>query len=123
MSEPLKLPPEAQEVLMKLQVAQQQAQAIALQKETFAVQKNEFEKALEELGKVKENEEVYKAVGPILIKSNKAEMEGDLKEKLEAIEVRSKTIEKQEKKLEEDVKQAQEKLQEFLKGAGPKGAN
>ncbi len=84
------LPPEAQQTIAQLQTFQQQLQATLVQKETLAVQKIEIEKALEELEKTEEEENVYKIVGPVLVKTKKEKLVNELKEKLEEIEVRIK---------------------------------
>lgn len=110
----MQLPPHIQQLLLQLQTFQQQMQAVVLQKENLNIQKIESEKALEELEKSK-NEEVFKAVGPILVKSNKEEMTKELREKIETIDLRLKALEKQEEKIKEKVKENQEKLQNFLK--------
>lgn len=113
----IQLPPQAQQVLLQMQTFQQQLQNVALQKESLSVQNVEIEKALEELRKLKENEDVYKAIGPILVKSTKKDLEKDLKEKKETIDVRLKSMDKQETKLRERLKESQDKFQEFLKSS------
>ena len=117
MNEVLKLSPETQESFMQMQAFQQQMQQINMQKETLKFQKVEAENAINELKNLKDDSEVFKAVGPILIKSTKSDLEKELKEKMETVEVRMKTIEKQENKIKEKVQKVQEKLQELLKPA------
>jgi len=111
--QPMALPPEAQQHLIRMQTYQQTAQSILVQKETMSIQKVEIESALEELGK--SEGDVFKAVGPILVKSTKDKLESELKEKLEDIDVKTKSLETQEKKLQEKMLEIQEKLQEMLK--------
>jgi prefoldin beta subunit len=115
---PMQLPPAAQQLLLQMQTFQQQYQAAAMQKEGLMLQKLELDKALEELTKTKDSEEVYKAVGPILVKSTKAELVKELGEKKETAELRLKSIDKQEEKLKEKLKETQDKLQALLSGAG-----
>ncbi len=100
-----------QQLLMQMQTFQEQYQSILLQKEAMKAQNMELDKALEELGKTKDGEEVYKAVGPILVKSTKSELVKDMKEKSETIDIRLKSLDKQEEKLREKLKEVQEKLQ------------
>lgn len=114
---PMPLPPAAQQLLLQMQTFQQQYQAAAMQKEGLMLQKLELDKALEELAKTKDGEEVYKAVGPILVKSTKAELVKELGEKKETAELRLKSIDKQEEKLKEKLKETQDKLQALLSGA------
>lgn len=110
------LPPEAQQLLIQMQTFQQQYQGIAVQKEAMSLQKLEFEKALEELGKAKENEDVYKAVGPVLVKSTKSVLSRELGERKETIDLRLKALDKQEEKLKEKLKEIQVKLEGMFKG-------
>ena len=113
----IKLGPEAQQILMELQTFQQQMQTVMLQKESLNIQNMEIEKALEELGKTT-HDDVYKAVGPILIKSTRKDLEKDLSEKKETIDLRLKSLQKQETRLKEKMKESQEKFEEMLKGQG-----
>jgi prefoldin beta subunit len=113
----IELPPQAQQILMQLQTFQQQLNNVSLQKEGLNVQNLELERALEELKKAKDGEEVYKAVGPILIKSTKKELEKELREKKETADVKLKSLDKQEAKLKEKLKESQDKFHEFLKAS------
>jgi len=115
MPEQIQLPPQVQQLLLQLQTFQQQMQAVALQKENMNLQKIEMEKALEELEK--SDDEVFKAVGPILVKTTKADMIKELKEKNETIDLRLSSLNKQEEKIKEKINENQEKLQSFLKSA------
>ena len=113
--EGIKITPEAQQVLLDLQACQQQMQTVLIQKESLNIQNMEIEKALEELKKVK-NEEVFKAVGPILIKSEKAKLQKELEERKETIDLRLKSLQKQENRMKERMEESQKKLQEMFKG-------
>jgi prefoldin beta subunit len=110
----IKITPEAQQILIDLQTFQQQMQTVLIQKESLNLQSIEIEKALEELKKAT-TEDVYKAVGPILIKSTKKDLEEELGEKKETLELRLKSLQKQEDRLKERLKESQEKFEEFLK--------
>jgi len=109
------LPASAQQSLIQMQTFQQQHQAIAMQKEALSMQKLEIEKALEELGKAKDGEEVYKAVGPILVKSTKSELNRELGERKETIDLRLNALDKQEDKVKERLRELQGKLEAMLK--------
>ena len=111
----IKLSPEAQQILIELQALQQQMQTVLMQKESLSIQNMEIEKALEELSKT-EHDDVYKAVGHILIKSTKKELNKELAEKKETIDLRLKSLQKQENRLKEKAKESQEKFEEILKG-------
>jgi prefoldin beta subunit len=115
MNDEIKLTPQTRQILMQMQTFQQQIQTIAIQKESLNMQNMEIERALEELKKVAEKEEVYRAVGPMLIKSTKKDLEKDLGEKKETISVRLKSLEKQDDKLKEKMRETQKKLEDILK--------
>ena len=63
------MPPWLQEQLMKLQQSQQNLQSLLTQKQHLEMEKVETEKALEELRKASDDDNVYKHAGTILIKS------------------------------------------------------
>ena len=113
----ISLPPNAQQSLLQMQAFQQQYQGIAVQKEALTMQKLELEKALEELGKAKDGEEVYKAVGPILVKSTKTELHKELGERKETIDLRLNALDKQETKIKEKLQELQGKLESMFKQA------
>lgn len=83
------------------------------------IQKVELESAKTELEKVGEKEEVYKVVGPLLVKGTKTDLKKEIEEKLETIEMRSKSVDKQEEKLKEKLKESQQKLQDIFKNLSP----
>ena len=111
-----KISPEVQKLAAQLQQQQQQLRNISLQKQSFSYQKVEIENALEELKNVKENEEVFKVVGPILIKKSKEEIEKELRNTLDKIDGSLKMIEMGEEKLKESVLKNQEKVEKLLRG-------
>jgi prefoldin beta subunit len=92
---------------------------MAIQKESLIIQKLELDKALDELAKAADKEEVFKAVGPILIRSTKSALSGEMTEKKEMVETRLKSVDAQEKKLREKINEIQGRLQSMLGGAEP----
>ncbi|MCX6814643.1 MAG: prefoldin subunit beta [Candidatus Aenigmarchaeota archaeon] len=100
---------QAQQILAQAQVYQQQMQSILAQKETLKIQQLEIKKAIEEIDKNKD-EHVYKASGPILIKSPKEDVKKELSEKNEFISTRLQTLERSEKKVKEKIEELREKL-------------
>ena len=110
----LKITPEMQQMLMELQAYQQQMQTVMMQKENLSSQSMDADKALEELKKAT-SDEVYKAVGPILIKSTRKDLELELSEKKETIELRLKSLQKQEDRLKDKLSENQGKFEEFLR--------
>ena len=109
------MPPWLQEQLVKLQQSQQNLQSIMTQKQHLEMEKVENEKALEELRKAEDADNVYKHSGSILIKSTKKELIDDLEERLEMAKTRSTVLEKQETRLKETLKEQEKKITEMMK--------
>lgn len=116
------MPPWMQEQLLKLQQSQQNLQLIASQKQHLEMEKVETEKALEELKKANDTDNVYKHTGSILIKSTKKELIDDLEERLEMAKTRSTVLEKQEIRIKETLKEQEAKITEMMKGGAGSGA-
>jgi prefoldin beta subunit len=76
----------------------------------------EVERALEELGKLEDEAEVYKSIGALLVKGDKNKIQEELSDKKETLALRVKTLKKQEEKLQTRLKEMQAKIQETLKG-------
>lgn len=108
---------EDEQVLNQAQIYQQQIQTILTQKGTLSLELNEIKKALEEVGKTKEKS-VFRVSGPILIKMDTKDAKKDLEEKENLINLRVKTIEKQEAKLKEKIEELREKLMKSHPKAG-----
>ncbi len=97
---------------MQLQLLQQNLQQHLLQKGQIQQQLLEFESALKELPS---SEQVYKIVGKLMLAKKKEELLSELEEKKKLMQLRLKTVEEQEEKIKESIKQAQEKLIEEMK--------
>ena len=108
---------EMQQKIQQFQESQQHARILMSQKYQVELQLKETQNALDELEKAGDTE-VHKVVGQILIKADKNSVKSELKEKVETLELRLKTIDKQEKKLMERVKGLQEELQKGIAGLG-----
>jgi len=94
---------------MQAQAYQQQLQVVATQKEALNLQMIEMGKALEELSRPSK-EDVYKIIGPVLVKVKRAEAKRDLESKIELITLRMKTLEKSGSKLKENLDELRDKL-------------
>ena len=113
----MEISPEMQQQIRQLQEADQQARILLSQKYQFELQVKEMQRALDELDK-DPKAEVHRVVGQILIKSDAKSTSAELKEKIEALEVRLKALEKQEDKLKEKAKSLQDRLQGVIPSAG-----
>lgn len=71
---------------------------VSAQKQQMQVQSMAMKQALDELAKTKEKR-VYKAVGNILIQEDVASVKKELQGKKESLDLRLKTVEKQEESL------------------------
>ncbi|MBI2448843.1 prefoldin subunit [Candidatus Pacearchaeota archaeon] len=85
---------ELQEKVKEMRTIEQNLQNVLLQKQAFQLEVNETKNAEEELKKT--SGEVFRVLGQIMIKSNKTELEKELKEKKQLIDLRLKALEKQE---------------------------
>jgi prefoldin beta subunit len=108
---------EQQQLLQSAAVLQQQLQNIMMQREAMSVQVLEIKKALDELGKTSEKE-VYKIAGPILIKSAKAGVLKELKDRDETFGLRLKSLEKEEKRIKLKIEELREQLIKNMKQPG-----
>lgn len=115
----MEVPQNVQHQIAQFQQMQQQAQAISMQKQTVDVQIRETEKALEELKKAEEDEDVYKTAGNLLIKVKKDDMVQELEEKLETLNLREKTVARQEERVMKKLQEMQTSLQQTMQGPGP----
>jgi prefoldin beta subunit len=109
-----KLPPNVQERLLRLQQLQQTLQTILAQKQQVEMEKSEVEQTLAELAKTTDNAVIYKAIGSLLVKAEKAKVSEDLTERKSLLDTRSTVMARQEERIRAQVKEAQTKLQEDL---------
>jgi prefoldin beta subunit len=110
------LPPWLKEQISRLQQLQQNLQAIMMQKQQIELEIVETERALEELSKTTTSDSIYKAAGPLLIKSEKDTIEKDLTEKKELANTRVMVLGKQELRVKENLKEVENKINQILKG-------
>ncbi|SDZ97044.1 prefoldin beta subunit [Haloplanus vescus] len=118
------LPPEAQEKLEELQDLQETAQQVAAQKQQAESTLNESKTALDALGDIDEDTEMYREVGELLVSTEYDEAHDDLEEKVESLEVRVEQLSKQEERVRDQFESLQEELQQMLQGGaggGPMG--
>lgn len=107
--------PGLQEQLAEFQSSQQQLQMLVSQRMQTDMLLKETERTLDALGKLPESEKVYKAVGRILILSDKSKVASDLSESKETLGIRVKSLERQEAKLKEKLSGMQKVLETELK--------
>ena len=82
------------------------------QRQNFQTQILEIESALKEL---KATEKSYKIVGNIMVSASKEDLQKELEKKKEMLDLRIKSIEKQEKAIKEKSSQLQKEVMEKIK--------
>jgi len=108
------LPPQIKNQLAQLQQIQQQAQAIAAQKNQVEINMKETDLALEELEKLDDDAVVYRAIGDLLIKTEREKTKVSLKEKKDTLDLRLQTLARQEERAQKRFQQLQEQLKQAI---------
>lgn len=101
---------ELQKEVQEYQLAQQQLQIIMNQKFQSNMQMNETKDALEELRTAAAGTDVFKSIGRILVKADLGKLKNELSDESETLDVRVKSLEKQEKKLKEKMSELEKTL-------------
>ena len=108
----MELPKETEQKIGQLQMLEQSLQNFLGQKQQFQMQAVEIDSALNEL----ENAgKAYKIVGSIMVESDKAELKADLQSKKEMIELRIKTMERQEAQVRDKASKLQSEILKKIK--------
>lgn len=95
---------------------EQQYQMVITQKQKLTIELNETTMAVEELEK--DPDTVYKSIGSILVKTKRDDVKKELEERKENLDVRIKTLERQEQRLLEKLKNMQAKIEQMISTAG-----
>lgn len=108
------LPPEVQQHVMKYQQLQAQLNQILTEKGFMEQELREVNRALEVLKSVPEGTDIYKSAGHLLIKVNKSDAERELSERKELLELRLKTLSRQESLLRQQLAEIQSRLTQYM---------
>ena len=103
---------ETEQKIGQLQMFEQSLQNFLGQKQQFQVQLVEVESALNELNNA---EKAYKIVGNIMVETDKSELNNDLQSRKEMLELRIKTMEKQEAQVREKASKLQSEILKKIK--------
>lgn len=114
----MEIPRKIQDQINNFQKLQQQAQAVTVQKKNIEIQIQETQTAFEELKKTDSNATVYKTAGSLLIEVKQDKMTEELKETIETLKLREKTVSRQEEKVLNKLQEMQTTIQESMKEAG-----
>ena len=93
------IPPQVQNQLVRFQELQEQLKAIIMRKQQFVLETKEVDKALTESKNLADDAVIYKSVGVLLFRTEKAKIVAELTERKEEFDLRIKTIDKQEQRL------------------------
>lgn len=103
---------EMEEKINQLQLMEQNVNMLLAQKQQFQAQLIEVNSAL---GEVEKTETAYKIVGSIMVLSKKEDLKSDLMSKKEIVELRIKSLEKQESSIKDKAKKLQTEVLERMK--------
>ncbi|UCE91265.1 MAG: prefoldin subunit beta [Methanobacteriota archaeon] len=113
------LPPKVQNQIAQFQQLSQQIQMIATQKMQLEAQVRELDKAVQELEKAADDALVYRSVGSLMIQNkDRAGLLTELKERKDSLDVRVKTLDRQDKHLRERHQNLQAQITQALQGSG-----
>ncbi|MBI2105408.1 prefoldin subunit beta [Candidatus Woesearchaeota archaeon] len=98
---------DAERKIAELQLAEQNLQNALLQKQRFQTELLEAENALKEIDS---SEEVYKIVGNIMISKKKEDLKKELSSRKEIINIRIKSLEKEESKIKDKANTLQKEV-------------
>ncbi len=94
--------------IQEMQLIEQNLQNLLLQKQAFQMELSETESALKEIEN--SGDEVFKIIGQLMIKTDKLKMKEELSNKEKILNLRTKTIEKQESSLLEQIDKIREEV-------------
>jgi len=101
------------ESIQEMQLLEQNLQNLILQKQAFSMELSETQSALKEIENA--DDDVFKIIGQLMIKTDKSKTKEELSDKERIINMRVKTIEKQEKSLTEKLEELREEIMKSIK--------
>jgi len=111
--------PKVQNQLSMLQQLQQQLQTILQQKAQYELAVREAKRAEEEIKDSADDAVMYMSVGTVMMQKKKEVVNARLAEKVETLELRIRSLEKQEKMLQGKFEQLQNQIKAALEGKAP----
>ena len=116
------IPPKVQNQINMLQQLQQQLQTILQQKAQYELAVREAKRAQEEIKDSADDAVMYLSVGTVMMEKKKEVVDAKLTEKIETLELRIKSLEKQEKMLQGKFEQLQSQIKAAIEGKGAPSA-
>ena len=114
--------PKVQNQLGMLQQIQQQLQTILQQKAQYEMAIREAKRAQEEISDSADDAVMYMNVGTVMMQKKKETVNAKLNEKVETLELRIKSLEKQEKMMQSKFEQLQAQIKAAIEGKGSPSA-
>ena len=108
------LPPAIEQQYKRLQQLSSQVRVLQTQLTQLELQFRETETALKELNNLDEGATVYKNVGMLFFKTEQPVLKSDLEDRKETLDLRVKTLKKQEERSREKFEELQERLKRQL---------
>jgi len=94
--------------IQEMQMLEQNLHNLLMQKQAFQMESAETKSALTEIDN--SGDEVFKIIGQLMIKTDKSKMKEELENKNKLLDLRLKTIDKQEQNFSEKAQKLQEEL-------------
>ncbi len=101
------LPKETEQKIEQLQMLEQNLRTFTMQRQQFQAQLMEIDSAL---GEISTSREVFKIIGGVMVATTKEDVKKDLDRKKEMLDLRIKTLEKQEEKIKEKATATQKEV-------------
>jgi prefoldin beta subunit len=108
------VPPEVQQMLVRYQQIQNQLGQVITEKNVITSELSEVNRALEVLNSLDPAGVVFKNVGHVMVKVQRDDAIKELNDKKEILELRLKSIERQEQLLRSQLNELQSKINEYL---------
>jgi len=110
------IPMKVQNQIAMLQQLQQQLQTVITQKAQYDLAVREAKRAQETLKDLSDEAEIFMNIGTVLVQQKKQKVDASLAEKIETLEIRIKSLEKQEKAMQVKFEQLSGQVKEALEG-------
>lgn len=108
----MKIDDSMQEKINFIQISEQNLQQLNSQKQNFQSQMVEIEGSLVEISKTKK---AYKIIGNIMVETETDALKSDLESKKEMLDLRLKSIQKQEDRIKQKIADTQKEVMESIK--------
>lgn len=112
------IPPQIQQKLGMFQQIQQQMQQIASQKMQYEMTLRETKRADEELNSAKEDTVIFSSIGSVMIQKDKESVKKELSERIDSLELRISSLDKQEKAMTEKATQLKTQIETAIASSG-----